>query len=661
MDNTAIFKLYPVRTVPFFALGILFCAGGGTSAFVMVIIAALLCIVVSAAQKKLFASAVALLVGMLSISGYNTFVRQPLLDAAGTTQTLECRVTEAVDYKAYWLYSCSTVISGRSCSISFFGGEAFAVGDIITADIQLDELDRAYEAQRKYLSASIKEIHSVYHPDFDFQRGLYDYRSKLCEDIQFGVAHGGGQLVGGLIFGDTSQFSTELTIAAKLCGIMHFTSVSGSHFVIIMTVLLELMGKKRPRTRALLAIAYIPLAVLFFGAEPTVMRAGIMLMLNYCGDLFSRKTQSLNSLCVAIFLMTVFSPNVMLDSGFQMSVLGVFGVSVLGGRCSSLLNAYTIKLPTVLRILVDAVITSSCAVICIAPVSIYCFGGISLIGAVVTVMLTPIFTVVLGLGVVFAATELDILLVPMDFLLNCTYNFIVGIGKNPAWWLAFEHDSAVPLAIVAVVGLSVAVILPKTQLNKGLLTAAAATALSLALCISSSLTRSKIDFVSNGKSGAAVVCSGGTASLVICGSGSNFADELSDCLMRNGIVKIDRIIVPELDYQGAVSVSNLGNLYPIGGVYTEQTLDIITDRCDCDNINICDCAVVDIDGISIACTHSDNDKCAADIVMYSGYRKSAPCADVGIALYVSSRITDGKLPEGGINIYDTEFEISLEK
>lgn len=659
MDNTAIFKLYPVRTVPFFALGILFCAGGGASAFVVIIISALLCIAVGAAQKKLLPSAVALLVGMLSISGYNTFVRQPLLDAAGTTQTLECRVTQAVDYNGYWLYNCSTVISGRSCSISFFEGEEFAVGDVITADIKLDVLKRAYEAQRSYLSASLKEIHSVYRPDFDFQRGLYDYRTRLCEDIKFGVSDGGGQLVGGLMFGDTSQFSTELTIAAKLCGIMHFTSVSGSHFVIIMTVLLELLGKKRPRIRAVLAMVYIPLAVLFFGAEPTVMRAGIMLMLNYCGALFARRTQSLNSLCAAVFIMTAFSPNVMLDSGFQMSVLGVFGVSVLGGKCCSLLNAYTIKIPAVLRIFVDSVIISSCAAICIAPVSVYCFGGISLIGAVVTVMLTPIFTAVLGLGVVFAATELDILLVPIDFLLNCTYNFILGIGKNPVWWLAFEHDSAVPLAIIAVVGLSAAVMLPRTQLGKGLLVAAAATALSLMLCINNSLTRSKIDFVSNGKSGAAVVCSGGIATVVICGSGSNFADELSDCLMRNGIVKIDAVIAPALDYQGAASISCLSSLYSIGKLYTERDEDMLITRCGCDNIKICDCTMVDIDGISIACLKSGSNKCTADIVMYSGYSKSAPSVDAGIALYVSSRME--QLPQGSINIYDTEFEISLEK
>lgn len=659
MDNTAIFKLYPVRTVPLFALGILLCAGGGASAFVMIIITALICIFMGAVRRELLASAAALLIGMLSISCYNGLVRQPLLDAAGTTQTLECRVVEAVDYDGYSLYRCSTEISGRSCSISFFNGEDLEIGDVITADIRLDKSNRVYEAERKYLSASIVEIHSLYRPDFDFQRGLYNYRAQLCDDIRFGVSNGGGQLVGSLVFGDTSEFSTELVIAAKLCGIMHFTSVSGSHFAIIMTVLLELSGRKRPRTRAVLAMVYIPLAVLFFGAEPTVMRAGIMLMLNYCGDLFGRKAQSLNSLCVAVFLMTVFSPNVMLDSGFQMSVLGVFGVSVLGGRCVAMLDACTIKLPAVLRTLAESVITSACAVICIAPVSIYCFGGISLAGAVVTVVLTPIFTVVLALAVVFAATGFDILLVPMDFLLNCTYNFIVSIGRYPAMWLAFEHDSAALLACAAAVGLSAAVIFPETRLNQGLFTAALATGISLTLCIGNSLTRSKIDFVSNGSSGAAVVCSGGTASVMICGSGANLADELADCLMRNGIVKIDFIAVPALDYQGAISISYISRLYPIGELCTEQTLAIITRLCGCENITVGNCDVIEVGDIAIACTQTGDNQCAADIVMYSGYKKSEPCDGVGIPIYVSSRMDE--LPEGGINIYDTEFEISLEK
>ncbi len=659
MDNNSVFKLYPVRTAPFFALGILFAANGGVTAVIMMILSALLCIALSFSARKLLASAIALCLGMVSISCYNHFVREPVLAASGTTQTLTCTVTNIRNLGGYSLYSCNTTVNGASTVISFFEEAEFMIGDEITADIALKKLQRTYEAERQYLSGTVKEIHSCVHPEFCLERSLHEYRTELCEDIAANVSGDGKELVKGLIFGDTSGFSSELRQSARISGVMHFTAVSGMHFVIIMTVLLELSGTKRPKLRALTAIAYIPLAVMFFGAEPTVLRAGIMLILHYCGGLFNRKAESLNSLCVAVLAMTVFTPYVMLSAGFQMSVLGVFGVSVVGSRCNRFISLYTRKLTVFIRKIIESVVTSACAVICIAPVSIYCFGGVSLIGVFATVLLAPLFTLILTFAVFFAVTGIDAVLIPVSLLMNAAYQLIMTLGSCSAFWLAMESRFAPMLAGACAVGLSLAMLIPKKLLDKGLIAAGAAIAASLVLCIVSALTRYKVDFVSDGTSGAAVICEQSTATILICGGGAELSDGLSDCLMRNGITHIELIAASELQPAGAGLVSALYRLYPIDAVSTnENAAEYILQSCPDSAVTTQLIKEISVNDITLACAKAGDTECTADIVLYSGYKMSEPQYGAGLPLYVSSR--QNILPENGINIYDTEFEISLE-
>lgn len=659
MDNNSIFKLYPVRIAPFFALGILACAGGGTTAFVMLLTSAALCAVTAASLRKLFISALALFLGMVSISCYNSFVKEPVLAASGSTQTLTCTVTEVRSYSGYAMYLCNTTVNGASTAISFFDDEEFTIGDIITADIELEKLPKTHEAEKRYLSGRIKELHSVETPEFCLERALYDYRSRLCDTVTANVSGDGRELVSGLVFGDTSKFSPELRQAARVSGTMHFTAVSGMHFVIIMTVLLELSGTKRPKLRALLAVFYIPLAILFFGAEPTVLRAGIMLLMHYCGGLFNRKTESLNSLCIAILIMTAFTPHIMLSAGFQMSVMGVFGVSVIGSRCNRLLGVYVKRLPLFIGKICEAVVTSTCAVICISPISIYCFGGISLVGAFATVLLAPIFTLTLTFAVFFAATGLEASLIPVNLLINAAYQLIMLSGSNSAFWLAMDNEAAPFLAFVSVAGLSIAVLFPKKLLNKGLLTAVAAVAISLALCIVSVFTRHRIEFVSDGSSGAAVICEGSAATILICGGGADLSDTLSDCLMRNGITRIELIAASELQPAGARLVSALYRLYPIGSISTnEHAAEFILQRVPDSAVTTQLIKEISVDGLTLACAKTGDTECTADIVLYSGYKMSLPDYGADLPLYVSSR--QNIIPENGINIYDTEFEISLE-
>ena len=656
-DNKEIFGLVPVRAASFLAAGMLICSRGGS--LMLTAAAAILTAAVYFVYRKGFVSAAAFFLGALIMTGYISLVVQPVLLQSGTTQLLTCKVNAKYDHGSYAGYTCGTTVAGRSTEIYLYYDDCFEVGDRITARIKLSRVggDDGSPVRRVLLNGSVQELTAVESPRFSVMRGVAGFRDDLTSDILSYCGDRYGELAKGLLFGDTSGFPMELRYTAKVGGVLHFTAVSGTHFIIIMSVILQLCGTRR-RLRAVVSAVCIPLAVMFFGIDPTVVRSGLMLFLCNCGVLFARRAESVNSLCVSVIVMTVTAPYVVLDTGFQMSVCGVFGVAVAGSGCIGRLRRL-VKLPRVLRPAADALVSSICATVCIAPVSVAEFGGISLVGVFATVVLTPVFTLVLSLAVLYAATGISGAAVMMSWGVRAAYEIILFFGSDSRMWLVLDFGSAWLLALAAALTLTAAALAPERFAVRSLWAMAAVMVISCLIGARCADIRRRIDFVSDGKSGAAVVCVRDEAAIFLCGSGEGMEAELADCLLDNGIRHLRFVTAPELTWAGAASLGELNDFYPVGGIASEGCAEALRRYCAGAAVTETSLTEMTVDGLTVACARSGDTECEADIVLYTGYRMSEP--EYGarlVPLYVSSR--QNILPEGGINIYDTEFEISLE-
>ncbi len=625
---------------------------------VLIITAVLLSVLALRFRREMLSSAIALTLGMTAVSAHILFVCRPLEAYAETSQRLALYVTESYNGSGYSYCKCDAFIGGRLTKLTFYSDADYAAGDIINAQVELELLPyEGSESRQQVLKCSISELYRHDRPVFSLRRSIAEFRAELQQEISGSISGDAGALAQGLLFGDTSKLSAELYHAARISGVVHFTAVSGSHFVIIMAVLLELAGRHK-RLRSVLALICVPLAVMFFGTDPSVIRAGIMVFLCNCGPLFSRKAESLNSLCASMLIMTAFTPYVMTDIGFQMSVLGVFGVSVVGPRISCILRRYTRRLPEIIRGAVSAMSISACAVICIAPVSVAAFGGVSLTGVFATLVLTPVFTAALSLAVIFALSGLSPLLIPIGLLMHTAYHIIMLFGCDSRLWLPLDFGGAWIFALISAAALTTAAIFYDQKRD----IATCVFALSIAAAVGSSFisasTRRRIEFISNGTSGAAVVCIKDEAAILICGSGSNLDVILADCLLRSGSHSVRYINAGQLAESGAASLLTLERMYHIEHIDAAQdALPTLSEHLHDTTLTAAASDPLVIDGMTITCAKSGDASASADIVMYYGYKLSEPAHNAGLPLYVSSR--QDILPENGINIYDKPFKLKL--
>lgn len=183
----------------------------------------------------------------------------------------------------------------------------------------------------------------------------------------------------------------------------------------------------------------------------------------------------------------------------------------------------------------------------------------------------------------------------------------------------------------------------------------------LMLCLSFSdiASRQRIDFVSDGNSGAAVACSGRSAAVLISGK-SACTEQLFRLMTREGITQIGVINAPQLEFSELSGLEKM--LRAIPAEYVMLSDECLTaakklkSSADAEFLAAED--VMEISGITMACAKSGSE-IPADIVLYYGYTRSEPeiSRAAGLALYASSR--QEIIPDGAFNIHDQTFRIDL--
>lgn len=648
---TAVLRLPAVRLGLTYAVGCIAAACGDDFLRIILLSGAAVLTAACFAMRREKMLSVGLLLGVFSMSAYMWFYCQPLTGMSGSEIRTSCRVTSVSYYSKYFSAGRALcVLNGFPALIDFTGNYSAQSGDVLDVTITLARADEGLFtfSDGVVLEGGVQEIHSQRH-SFSLLGLAGNIRSAAGERLD---VLGGDEaaLCKGLLLGDTSGFSMKLKRDITWSGLNYMTAVSGAHITLVLMILMELFGRGK-RSQAYIAIAAVPLLAVLFGFSPSVMRAGLMMLIAKCSLLFCRRAETMNSLCAAFLALTILAPYAAADPALQMSVLGVFGAAVLG-RYLNGLRKFRFEKIRALAKLKEAAVLSLCAMICIAPVSISCFGGISLAEVPASVAAAPLFTAGLTLGVLFLASGIPLLALPLLWVMKGFCGLLGVFGGIPRAWLPADHPAMVPLAFLADALLVIGVFrADSTKLALQGFTLSVV----LFVCVGSygNYTRNRIDMISDGRSGAAVICTGDEASVMISGTGSGLKKKLFNEFMRSGITHVRMVNAPQLDYAGMAALSDLAELFPVDELLAPYDDGVIigggADGTAADSIKV--------NGRTIVSAKSGDESVSGDIVMYWGYTRSVPANSAGLPLYVSA--WQNQVPYNGVNIYDKPLRVEL--
>lgn len=256
-----------------------------------------------------------------------------------------------------------------------------------------------YKPKGIYLSCFDASDLKISEKSFSIRRYIMHYRDYLFDKINSILPGDEGAFIGAMLCGDKSEMSQSVKLSLYRTGIGHIFAVSGTHLVIIVSIILVLLDTLRlNRIMKFVVLEMFVIAfIIFSGASSSVIRAGLMLSIIYISDLFKRKSDTLNTLGLCAVILTAFNPYLIKNMSFVLSMSGAFSIGV-----ASPLVIGKLKFKgrfTKLKKNIVSLITLS---LCMFPVSVFCFNEVSLISPVSNMILIPVCSFALVLAVIVA-------------------------------------------------------------------------------------------------------------------------------------------------------------------------------------------------------------------------------------------------------------------
>ena len=168
-------------------------------------------------------------------------------------------------------------------------------------------------------TAETKSIRAVFS---DIRKGI---RERVSENV---ISPYSGAIIA-MLTGDKEKLDDDTSRIFSYSGISHLFAVSGFHLSMWTSVIFIFTERLRGRMRLFGDIGAI-LFIIFFmaltGFTPSVMRAGIMMMLYILSRVLHRRTDSLNSLCFALTVLLLSNPFMAGSLSLQLSFLATLGI-----------------------------------------------------------------------------------------------------------------------------------------------------------------------------------------------------------------------------------------------------------------------------------------------------------------------------------------------
>lgn len=221
-------------------------------------------------------------------------------------------------------------------------------------------------------------------------------RVWILTPIRQTVAYPESALVESFVLGTSVVLPEDIRQSVKTMGIAHVIAVSGSHLTLLISLLVVVVKTKKSTIKTIILISMLVMYTTLVGWQPAVSRALYMSACILLGKtVFHRQVTLSRSLLASAVLMLVVDPWVVLNIGWQLSVLATAGICWLYPvllRVSSRRLPHTLALPLevkqqtlcgktalithrLFRFSFEATMASLAAMACIWPILITSFGS----------------------------------------------------------------------------------------------------------------------------------------------------------------------------------------------------------------------------------------------------------------------------------------------
>lgn len=250
------------------------------------------------------------------------------------------------------------------------------------------------------------------------------FSSKLKED--------NSSLITSIILGKSNYLNEENLFLYRDMGLAHILAVSGLHIGIISGFLIFLfsrLGIKRSLNLSLtLGLIWIYGYLIDF--PPSILRSSIMFTVLFCSQLIHEPYDSINTLSLAALVLLLINPYYLFNLGFQLSFMATISIILFAPKLNSIFYPNNNRLTNTLSSLIGVQIG-------LFPIQIYYFNKISLLSIPANIVVVPLLSLslILGLLMIIFSYVIPFLNVGigivLDFILSLQFKILDMLNHIP--------------------------------------------------------------------------------------------------------------------------------------------------------------------------------------------------------------------------------------
>ncbi len=248
-------------------------------------------------------------------------------------------------------------------------------------------------------------------------KSIHAIKIAVSENIEKILEEREGQIVKGLILGDTTDLEEELKENFQIANISHVLAVSGMHIIYII-IGIEIVFKKWLGKRDVKYV--IMIGLLFYmsitGFTSSIVRAGIMGMMNLIAFLVYRKNDIWTSIAISLGIILIQNPYAITGVGLQLSYLGTMGIILFHKNVKQyfdnlkfIKNNIQIKrnkrIFKIIENLKDILSVTLSAQLMILPIMLYHFNIIGIYFIITNILVSIIIGPIMFLSIIFIVSS----------------------------------------------------------------------------------------------------------------------------------------------------------------------------------------------------------------------------------------------------------------
>lgn len=414
------------------------------------------------------------------------------------TATVTEKLTESGYYGLYNVQVDETRIYGTfKCRLTAY--VPMEVGDRIefSATFRLPSANENYDERRYLLSDGITLVATadraevLSHGPPSFTQQITRIRESLRNIFLKALGNRNGRFVSALLLGTRSDIDKTVRRDFSRLGISHILAISGMHLSIICAISATVFGALSRRLKKPVCICTVIFYMLITGFSPSIMRAGIMLLLMIAASLFKRSADSFTNLGVSVFIICITDPYASADIGLQLSFFSVMALLLLLNKRNDIEEKTPSRLTSALTATFSPFVMTVTVVLFLLPLEWLYFGTVSLISPLTSPLFSLLATFILWLSpFLLLTTPAPTFFNVISYILNVIIDLVLYLSSSLSQLRGITASIDNPLAPVFVILIFLAVIIfCVTKKKKKLISGAVLAVLVLSFGISCALYR----------------------------------------------------------------------------------------------------------------------------------------------------------------------------